>query len=62
MIDENAQIISFVVQAFDALSTNADYEQKKSQVLLGILEAMKAFKNLEFTGKHPEETKKIVKG
>jgi hypothetical protein len=23
---------------------------------------MKAFKNLEFTGKNPEETKKIVKG
>jgi hypothetical protein len=51
-----------VVSAFDALSTKPDYEQKKSQVLLGILEAMKAFKNLEFTSKNPEETKKIVKG
>ena len=53
------------MQTFDALSVNPDYEQKKSQVLLGILEAMKTFKNFEFrasNGNDVQENKKIVKG
>ena len=65
IIDANQQIIKFVLQTFDALSVKADFEQKKSQVLLGILEAMKTFKNFEFSasnGNDAEQTKKIVKG
>jgi len=49
------------MQHFDSLTQKADYEFKKQTILMGILESLKTFKNFDFGGPNPTQTKKVVK-
>ena len=54
--------MSFMSFHFDGLSVKANYEQKKTQVLIGILEAFKTFKKYnEYVGDDIDLAKKVVK-
>ena len=59
ILEDNKHIIQLFNKNFDALSMKEDYESRKSQILLGIIQAMKTFKAFDFG--EDEFAEKIVK-
>ena len=59
ILQENASFVAYFMKNFDELQSQG-YEQNKNQILLGILEALKAIKQYEYQGKDPELAQQVV--
>ena len=46
--EENAEFINLFIKAFDALTLKDDYAQRKKEILAGLIQAFKEYKNHDF--------------